>query len=109
MNAIILQGRPGCDALYDSKLEPWSAFLTGKMGVAPKPYYDPLAFAVAECHRRGLELHAWFNPFRVRLRDDKTPAAKNYVTNAGRNWCAPPAEVVMLDPGTPARAAIRWV
>ena len=58
LNAILLQVRPNCDALYDSKIEPWSAYLTGKMGVAPKPYFDPLAFAVAECHKRGLELHA---------------------------------------------------
>jgi uncharacterized lipoprotein YddW (UPF0748 family) len=101
LNAIILQVRPVCDALYDSKLEPWSAFLTGKMGVAPQPYYDPLAFAVAECHSRGLELHAWFNPFRVRLRGDKTPASKNYVTNKWPELVRSAGDVVMLDPGDP--------
>jgi uncharacterized lipoprotein YddW (UPF0748 family) len=101
LNAIVLQVRPCCDALYDSKLEPWSAFLTGKMGAAPKPYYDPLAFAVAECHQRGLELHAWFNPFRARARGDKTPAARNYITNTHPELVRAAGDVLMLDPGDP--------
>src|SRR5208337_3892920 len=50
------------------------------MGKAPEPFYDPLALAVAEAHKRGLELHAWFNPYRARLRDPKTPVATNHVT-----------------------------
>ncbi len=65
LNAVILQVRPACDALYPSSLEPWSYYLTGKMGRGPAPSYDPLEFAVAEAHARGLELHAWFNPFRA--------------------------------------------
>ena len=64
-NAVILQVRPQCDALYKSDLEPWSYYLTGEQGKAPEPYYDPLAFWVAEAHRRGLELHCWFNPYRA--------------------------------------------
>jgi uncharacterized lipoprotein YddW (UPF0748 family) len=71
LNAVVLQVRPMCDALYPSKLEPWSEFLTGQAGKAPEPGWDPLAFAVDEAHRRGLELHAWFNPYRAR-----SPAAK---------------------------------
>ena len=101
LNAILLQVRPSCDALYDSKLEPWSPFLTGKMGLAPKPYYDPLAFAVAECHKRGLELHAWFNPFRVRARDDKTPATKSFVLNTHSELVRAAGDVLMLDPADP--------
>lgn len=66
MNAVVLQVRPGADALYASELEPWSEYLTGTMGEPPVPYYDPLEFAVAEAHKRGLELHAWFNPYRAR-------------------------------------------
>lgn len=66
LNAIVFQVRPGCDALYASKLEPWSEYLTGTMGKAPEPFYDPLAMAVEEAHKRGLELHAWFNPYRAR-------------------------------------------
>lgn len=67
LNAIILQVRPCCDAFYDSKIEPWSEYLTGKQGQPPAPFYDPLAFAVAESHKRGMELHAWFNPYRVAI------------------------------------------
>src|SRR5687767_2630814 len=63
LNAIILQVRPAADALYASPLEPWSEYLTGMMGRAPDPWYDPLEFAVREAHKRGLELHAWFNPY----------------------------------------------
>ena len=62
-NAVIFQVRPSCDALYASPIEPWSERLTGTMGRAPQPFYDPLAFAIQEAHKRGLELHAWFNPF----------------------------------------------
>lgn len=65
LNAIIFQVRTECDAFYKSNLEPWSFFLTGKMGVGPADGYDPLAFTVAEAHKRGIELHAWFNPFRA--------------------------------------------
>src|SRR5690242_8440815 len=60
MNAIVFQVRTSCDALYDSRLEPWSSYLTGKQGQPPEPYYDPLKFWIDECHKRGLELHAWF-------------------------------------------------
>ena len=62
LNGIVFQVRPACDALYQSSLEPWSEYLTGQMGKAPEPFYDPLAFAVTESHRRGMELHTWFNP-----------------------------------------------
>ncbi len=65
LNAIIFQVRPQCDAFYESDLEPWSYYLTGEMGTAPEPYYDPLAFWVEEAHKRGLELHTWFNPYRA--------------------------------------------
>ncbi|SEF58232.1 Uncharacterized lipoprotein YddW, UPF0748 family [Halpernia humi] len=64
-NAVIFQARPSADALYESKLEPWSYFLTGQTGKAPNPYYDPLQFWISEAHKRGLELHVWLNPFRA--------------------------------------------
>ncbi len=64
-NAVYLQIRTEGDALYDSEYAPWSYYLTGEEGVAPEPYYDPLAFAVEEAHKRGLELHAWLNPYRA--------------------------------------------
>jgi len=65
LNAIIFQVRPQCDALYESDLEPWSYYLTGELGTPPDPYYDPLTFWVEEAHKRGLELHTWFNPYRA--------------------------------------------
>jgi len=64
-NAVIFQVRPQCDALYNSDLEPWSYYLTGKQGSAPDPWYDPLEFWITEAHARGLELHAWLNPYRA--------------------------------------------
>lgn len=64
-NAVIFQVRPQCDALYRSELEPWSYYLTGQQGKAPEQGFDPLAFWVEEAHRRGLELHAWLNPYRA--------------------------------------------
>ncbi len=65
INAVIFQVRPAADAAYISKLEPWSKFLTGKLGKAPDPIWDPLEFAIEEAHKRGMELHAWLNPYRV--------------------------------------------
>ncbi len=66
LNTLILQVRPEGDALYASQLEPWSNWLTGTQGKAPEPFYDPLEFAIAQCHQRNIELHAWFNPYRAR-------------------------------------------
>ncbi len=65
LNAVVFQVRPQCDALYASRTEPWSYFLSGEQGKPPEPYYDPLAFWIAEAHARGMELHAWFNPYRA--------------------------------------------
>jgi uncharacterized lipoprotein YddW (UPF0748 family) len=66
LNAVFLQIRPTSDALYESDTEPWSYFLTGKQGRPMTPEFDPLAFAIELCHSKNIELHAWFNPFRVR-------------------------------------------
>src|ERR1017187_10296429 len=76
LNAIIFQVRPACDALYASRIEPLSEYLSGTMGKPPEPFYDPLAFAIEEAHKRGLELHAWLNPYRARLLTGKSPAAR---------------------------------
>lgn len=64
-NAVIFQVRPTADALYKSPYEPWSAYLTGRRGKAPSPEWDPMEFAIQEAHRRGMEFHAWLNPYRV--------------------------------------------
>ena len=76
LNAIIFQVRPNGDALYKSSIEPWSSWLTGTMGRSPG--YDPLAFCIAEAHARGIEVHAWFNPFRA-LPNSTMPTASNHV------------------------------
>ncbi|MFT8131033.1 family 10 glycosylhydrolase, partial [Salmonella enterica] len=78
--AVVFQVRPACDALYPSQLEPWSEYLTGAMGKAPEPYYDPLAFAIEEAHKRRLELHAWFNPYRARHVNARSPVSANHIS-----------------------------
>lgn len=64
-NAVIFQVRPQADALYKSDIEPWSYYLTGQQDKAPEPFYDPLEFWIEESHKRGMELHAWLNPYRA--------------------------------------------
>jgi uncharacterized lipoprotein YddW (UPF0748 family) len=103
MNAVIFQVRPACDAFYDSKLEPWSEYLSGVQGVGPSPYYDPLAFAVTEAHKRGLELHAWFNPFRARHFQKTSPSfAANHISRTHPELVRSYAKYLWLDPGEPA-------
>ncbi|QDU18764.1 glycoside hydrolase family 10 protein [Urbifossiella limnaea] len=80
LNAVIFQVRPMADSLYRSELEPWSEYLTGQLGTDPG--YDPLALAVQEAHARGLELHAWFNPYRARHPTAKSVAPPTHVTKA---------------------------
>lgn len=98
LNAILLQVRPASDAIYASKHEPWSAFLTGRQGNSPG--YDPLAFAIGEAHRRGLELHAWFNPFRAAV-SPKGPFAANHITRTHPEWIRRHGNQLWLDPGEP--------
>lgn len=99
LNALILQIRPACDALYASRYEPWSEYLTGVMGKAPEPLYDPLAFAASEAHRRGLELHAWFNPFRARHPSAKSPISQDHVSRKYPAICKQYGRYLWLDPG----------
>jgi uncharacterized lipoprotein YddW (UPF0748 family) len=104
LNAVILQIRPAADALYESSLEPWSEYLTGTMGEPPSPPYDPLAFAVAEAHARGLELHVWFNPYRVRMTGAKGPAAATHASLAMPDVVRKYGGFLWFDPGEPAAA-----
>jgi len=99
LNAVIFQVRPACDALYASEIEPWSEFLTGTMGKAPEPYYDPLSFAIEEAHKRGLELHAWFNPYRAGHPSAKSPVSPNHITKARPQLVRHYGKQVWLDPG----------
>jgi uncharacterized lipoprotein YddW (UPF0748 family) len=102
LNAILLQVRPAADALYDSPYEPWSAYLTGVEGRAPEPYYDPLSFAVAEAHARGLELHAWFNPYRARHPSAKGPHARTHISVVHPELVRSYGHYEWMDPGEPA-------
>jgi uncharacterized lipoprotein YddW (UPF0748 family) len=102
LNAIILQARPACDALYDSKLEPWSEYLSGQQGKAPEPYYDPLQFAVEEAHRRGLELHAWFNPYRAKHPTAKSALAPSHLAHTRPELVKSYGRLLWLDPGEKA-------
>ena len=77
VNTIIFQVRPEADALYESRIEPWSRFLTGQQGKAPSPYWDPLAWMVVQCHARGMELHAWINPYRAKSKTTSVLAANH--------------------------------
>ena len=111
LNAVIFQVRPACDAIYASPIEPWSTHLTGRMGQPPQPFYDPLAFAIVEAHKRGLELHAWFNPFRALLPEDKTFVAPNHISRTHPEIIRQYGDQVWLDPGESAarESALRVV
>ena len=105
LNAVILQVRPAGDAFYFSEREPWSPYLTGQLGRAPDPYYDPLAFAIREAHARGLELHAWFNPFRVLIRTPTNPPVPaTHISRVRPEWVRPYGPYLWLDPGEPGVA-----
>ncbi|MCF0198846.1 MAG: family 10 glycosylhydrolase [Bacteroidaceae bacterium] len=84
INTILFQVRAEGDALYPSMLEPWSRYLTGKQGNVPEPYWDPLAWMVAECHRRNMELHAWINPFRAKTKGTPQLTSNYYLQHPER-------------------------
>jgi len=101
MNAVILQVRPTADAIYPSKLEPWSWYLTGDMGRAPKPYWDPLQFTIREAAKRMLEVHAWFNPFRARHPSCKGNVSPDHITRRRPDLVRRYGALEWLDPGDP--------
>ena len=100
-NAVIVQVRPVCDAIYDSKIEPWSRFLTGRQGEPPFPYYDPLVFMIAETHKRNMEFHAWFNPYRALMDSKVNPNPPKHVTRTHPDWIIKYGGKSYLDPGIP--------
>ena len=99
LNVVILHVRPAGDAFYDSKLEPWSMYLTGEQGKPPEPYYDPLAFAVEEAHKRGLELHAWFNPFRAKVGAKDEGYAPTHIARSHPGSVVTYGSYQWMDPG----------
>jgi uncharacterized lipoprotein YddW (UPF0748 family) len=98
-NALVLQVRPTGDALYASELEPWSEWLTGTQGKAPEPFYDPLEFAIAEAHKRNIELHAWFNPYRAGTSSEKTPKVRPHITTTYPEYVYQYGNDFWMDPG----------
>lgn len=104
LNAIFLQVRPSCDAIYPSTLEPWSEFLTGEQGRAPGAdgtTYDPLAEWIVAAHARGIELHAWFNPFRARHTAAKSPNTPTHISSKRPELVKAYDGYLWLDPGEP--------
>ena len=101
LNAVVLQVRASADAFYDSPLEPWSSYLTGRQGVAPSPGYDPLTFWVEEAHRRGLLIHAWFNPFRARVAGARYQESDKHISKTRPDLVRKYGTMLWLDPGEP--------
>jgi uncharacterized lipoprotein YddW (UPF0748 family) len=100
INAIIFQVRPAGDAMYKSAIDPWSPYLTGKMGEPPSPEWDPLEMIVAEAHKRGIELHAWFNPYRA-IAGDKHNAGGNHICIEHPEWTMKHGRDVWMNPAEP--------
>lgn len=101
MNAIVMQIRPTGDALYPSQYEPWSEYLTGKQGLPPNPYYDPLEFMIAETHKRGMEFHAWLNPYRAVFNVFKSSVAPSHITKIHPDWFVVYGDKKYFNPGLP--------
>jgi uncharacterized lipoprotein YddW (UPF0748 family) len=98
MNAVIVQVRPSADAFYPSPYEPWSQWLTGVQGRPPSPYYDPLQFLVEEAHKRGMEFHAWLNPYRADNNIGGSSIARNHITRLHPEWFLTYGDKKYFDP-----------
>jgi len=99
-NTVFLQIRPASDALYSSSLEPWSQVLTSKAGQAPKPFYDPLNFWIDKAHQRGIELHAWINPYRAAMKAS-APLPDTHPAKTHPEWFLTYGDKLYFDPGRP--------
>ncbi len=99
MNAMIVQVRPAADAFYPSQLEPWSEWLTGTQGKPPSPYYDPMQFMIEETHKRGMEFHAWLNPYRAVHNTASSSIAANHITRLHPEWFLTYGDKKYFDPG----------
>ena len=99
MNAVIVQVRPAADAFYPSTYEPWSEWLTGVQGRPPFPYYDPLAFMIEETHKRGMEFHAWMNPYRAVFNIGNSSISATHVTRIHPEWFLTYGDKKYFDPG----------
>lgn len=100
LNTVVVQVRPTADAFWPSPHEPWSVWLSGKQGTDPG--YDPLAFAVTEAHKRNLEFHAWFNPYRVSMNTDINALLPTHPARVHPDWVIPYGGKLYYNPGIPA-------
>ncbi|UYZ63429.1 glycoside hydrolase family 10 protein [Hymenobacter weizhouensis] len=101
INAVFVQVRPASDAFYQSSLEPWSKWLTGTQGKAPTPLYDPLPFLIEEAHNRGMEFHAWFNPYRASLDSVTRRLAPSHPFRQHPEWFLRYSGKLLYNPGLP--------
>lgn len=101
INAVLLQVRPTADAFYAKGREPWSRFLTGTPGKSPFPIYDPLEFAIEEAHLRGMELHAWFNPYRATFDLVNNNVSADHITRQKTEWFFSYSGKKLFNPGLP--------
>ncbi|RYY58463.1 MAG: hypothetical protein EOO12_17155, partial [Chitinophagaceae bacterium] len=101
MNAMVVQVRPAADAFYPSPYEPWSQWLTGQQGRAPLPLWDPVAFGVEEAHKRGMEYHAWLNPYRATFSIAKSSITPGHITKQHPEWFLDYGGTRYFDPGNP--------
>ncbi len=101
INAIMFQIRPAADAFYAKSREPWSKWLNGKQGKAPDPAYDPLEFAITEAHKRNMELHAWFNPYRATNDGNFGALAPTHITRIKPEWFFIYGGIKLFNPGIP--------
>lgn len=99
LNAIVMQIRPATDAFYPSPYEPWSEWLSGIQGKPPSPYYDPLQFMIEETHKRGMEFHAWCNPYRADFKIGKASIAPSHITRLYPQWFLDYGDKKYFDPG----------
>ncbi len=102
INVIYLQVRPAGDAIYPSKLDPWSGFISGKQGTPPVSGFDPLAYAIKTAHAQGIEVHAWVNPYRAHMSTNVSQLAPNHLYFRHPDWIQPYNKRLYLDPGIPA-------
>lgn len=101
MNAVVMQIRPVTDAFYPSQYEPWSEYLNGRQGLPPSPYYDPLEFMINETHKRGMEFHAWINPYRAVFNVIKSSISPTHVSRLFPKWFVTYGSTKYFDPGVP--------
>ena len=101
INSVFVQVRPAADAFYPSPYEPWSEYLMGRQGLGPTPLYDPLAFMIEETHKRGMEFHAWINPYRAMFNIKHSSISPSHITKTHPEWFVTYGNTKYFNPGIP--------